>query len=88
MVLTDAMALVVCVSFDCPYGPGDIITDEVDGKLIKPDDLEGFAEALVELMNSTERRVELGQKARKKAAAYHPEMIVNQWNQLFQSLLQ
>lgn len=87
MVLIEAMECgLPCVSFDCPSGPADIISDGEDGFLVENGNLEQFAEKLKGLMNDFALRKEMGEKAKKSAKKYLPENIVKQWDELFQSL--
>ena len=47
LVLIEAMSLgVPCVSFDCPFGPSEIIRNQEDGLLVKNGDIQGFANAI------------------------------------------
>ncbi len=88
MVLTEAMACgVPCVSFDCDYGPGDIITDSVDGFLAEKENTEALAEKLMLLMRDKMLRVQMGRKAKQNAQRYSAEVIVKQWDELFRSLM-
>ncbi len=88
MVLTEAMVHgVPCVSFDCPYGPSDIIDHDVNGVLIKNGDTEAFAKALSKLMSNEDLRLQMGQAAKEKASHFKPEKILNEWDALFRSLL-
>jgi glycosyltransferase involved in cell wall biosynthesis len=65
MVLIEAMSFgIPCVSFDCNYGPSDIIKDNEDGFLIKNGD-EKFCRKLQELMKDENLRKEMGEKAKK-----------------------
>ncbi len=88
MVLTEAMAYgVPCVSFDCPYGPSDIIADSEDGFLITNGDIKAFSDKLCELVKNPELRQTMGEKARENVVRYKPEEIVPQWDKLFQQLI-
>ncbi len=88
MVLIEAMAYgVPCVSFDCPYGPNDIIENNEDGFLIEPDDLEQFYEKLSLLMNDYDLRLKMGRKAREKALIYSIDNIMPLWDILFKQLV-
>ncbi|WP_109852890.1 glycosyltransferase family 4 protein [Aquimarina sp. AU58] len=87
MVLTEAMAYgVPCVSFDCPHGPSDIISDKENGILIEKDNIENFAEGIMFLIHNEEDRKRMGDKARNSVKRYLPESVVNEWDQLFVNL--
>lgn len=88
MVLIEAMACgVPCISFDCPHGPSDIITDKNDGMLIANGDIEGLAQAIILLIDDESLRVKMGENAKKNVQRYLPEKIMNEWEQLFRSLV-
>ncbi len=87
MVLIEAMACgVPCVSFDCPSGPGDIISNNEDGYLIPNGDLEKFEEKLKDLMSNEEKRKQFGEKAKENVKRYSVEEVVKQWDELFRWL--
>lgn len=89
MVLIEAMANgVPCISFNCPGGPKDIITDKVDGFLIENDNIESYTNHLTLLIENSQLRKEMGEKAKSKAKKYLPEIIVPQWDLLFKKLIQ
>ncbi|MBQ4819571.1 glycosyltransferase family 4 protein [Aquimarina sp. MMG016] len=87
MVLTEAMAYgVPCVSFDCPYGPSDIITDGTDGYLVTNGDTNVLGERIINLIEDDQKRSNMGGKARESVKSYLPEVITKTWNELFVSL--
>lgn len=43
------------VSFDCRYGPGDMIDDKVSGRLLPPQDFHALVEALTDLLSDQEK---------------------------------
>ena len=87
MVLTEAMAYgVPCVSFDCPYGPSDIISNNVDGILVANGDIQALSMALNQLIENPSQRMEMGNLARENVKRFSIEKIAGQWDHLFNSL--
>ena len=87
MVLVEAMACgLPVVSFDCPAGPDEIITDGADGLLVPSGDVHALAEKLMTLMADEELRKRLGKQARQTAQRYNMAAISNQWKTLFEKL--
>jgi glycosyltransferase involved in cell wall biosynthesis len=87
MVLVEAMSKgLPVVSFDCPRGPAEIVSDGVDGLLVPAEDVDGLARALVSLMESPERRRSFGAAAAEKSKRYSVEEIGARWDELLASL--
>ncbi|OYX27592.1 MAG: hypothetical protein B7Z06_04045 [Flavobacteriales bacterium 32-35-8] len=86
LVLLEAQACgLPIVSRDSPYGPRNIINTQT-GVLIKMNDSEGFAQAILELMSNVEKRKEFGRNARLHAVNYSIGKVMDQWNNLFNEL--
>ena len=89
LVLPEAMGCgLPVVAFDCPYGPADIISDGVDGFLIKNRDVNEFANRVCQLIEDRELRVRMGQAAVKSAQHYRADLIMPKWKELFERLCQ
>ncbi len=88
MVMIEAMthALPV-VAFDCPTGPGDVLTDGVDGVLVPPRDVDALAAALSRVIADRKLRVRMGRAALRTSRAYGPDQIMPLWEDLFSELL-
>ena len=87
LVLAEAMSCgLPCVSFDCPYGPREIIKDGKDGLLAKNKDVEDLAHKLTQLMTNKDVRQSMGEQAQKNIARYEPQAIMSQWIILFETL--
>ncbi len=51
-------------------GLKEVVRDGINGRLVTPGDSAGFAAALIELLNSPERRCSLSRQARQSAAGF------------------
>ncbi|UMB55464.1 glycosyltransferase family 4 protein [Lutibacter sp. A64] len=88
MVLIEAMSFgVPCVAFDCPHGPADIITHTEDGFLIENDNINGFANVLINLIENETLRKRMGFQAKENVKRYTPDNIIPLWDTLFKSLV-
>ena len=71
------------MAFDCPYGPEDIITDGVDGFLVRNRSISDFADRICQLIEDEPLRIRMGKAAVLSAQRYAAERIMPQWNDLF-----
>ena len=87
LVIAEAMATgLPAVSFRCPCGPEDIITDHEDGLLVENGNVDSLAEAISYLIDHPEERMQMGKRAVTSAQRYRENTIMQQWIQLFDSL--
>lgn len=87
LVLAEAMSCgLPCISFDCPYGPREIISDGEDGLLAQDGNIEDLAQKMRQLMSDAELRKAMGAKALHNIVRYEPETIMTLWIKLFQSI--
>jgi glycosyltransferase involved in cell wall biosynthesis len=75
------------VSFDCPYGPADIVDHERTGLLVPPGDVKALSGALDRVMGDKALRHRLGAAARADIRRFAPEQIVAQWDALLAQVL-
>lgn len=88
LVLPEAMSCgLPVVAFDCPYGPAEIITDGVDGFLIKNRDIQAFADRVCQLIEDEELRRRMGQNGIASSQRYRADVIMPKWINLFEKLL-
>lgn len=83
-VLVEAMSCgLPCVSFDCPYGPAEIIENGKNGLLIENDNEEAFVNALEQLMDDQPLRTRLSANAPAILNKLDIHAIAAQWEALF-----
>ena len=88
MVMIEAMACgLPVVTFDYKCGPKDIIQQGVNGLIVHDGDINAFADSLFTLMKDDERRKNLSIHAQKVKDIYSEEVVMKQWNALFESLV-
>ena len=87
MVLLEAQACgLPIVAFDCETGPAEIVHHGVDGYLVRPNDIEGISERLLELASNPGKRKEFGTNARENVKRFLPEEIFGEWDEVFKNL--
>ncbi len=80
IVLLEAMAYgVPCIAFDSAEGACEIITNQVDGYLIKNRDLDNMCNCIKHLSEHREELQDLSKMALQKAAKYSYEKCKEHW---------
>ena len=88
-VLCEAMAYgCACVSFDCSAGPNEIITDKVDGYLVKNGDINALSAKIDFLINNLEERRRIGKEAMKISDRLNIDNIMSSWDKIIENILQ
>lgn len=88
IVLLEAMQCgVPVVSFDCPYGPSEIIENGECGFLVENGNIELLAERICYLIKHPEIRKKFAEKSIEKVKAYSVDKVMIQWRNLFECLV-
>lgn len=88
MVLLEAMSFgVPVVSFDCPYGPRNIILNGKTGFLVKDQDIKELAEKVLKYYSDSKNYQVMRQNAYKNSLNYNIDKIMSLWMDLFQELI-
>lgn len=83
MVLLEGSAYgIPIVAFDCETGPAEIIAHGESGCLVPEGDIKGLAEALIQLMASSELRQKFSQATSKSSSRFCKEVILQKWSNL------
>lgn len=88
LVIIEAMACSLpVVTFDCENGPRNIVTNNYNGILIHPFNVEEYADSLLRLMRDDQMRVQMGKRAYESSERYSIEEIALQWKGLFDEVM-
>lgn len=88
LVLIEAMTCgLPVVSYACPCGPKDMMTDGKDGFLVPVGDERTLADRICRLIEDEELRKSMGQAAKETSEKYKLENVVQMWMDLFHRLL-
>lgn len=83
LVLIEAMAYgIPCVAYDCAQGANEIITDGVDGYLIKDRNEDEMLSKISDLLDDDVLRKKMGKNARAKSKDYSGEEVLSKWLKL------
>ena len=88
LVIVEAMECgLPAVSYQCPCGPKDIITEGKDGFLVPVNDEQMLAERICSLIENEDLRRKMAVEARLRAQYYHVESIAQRWMKLFEEVV-
>lgn len=88
MTIVEAMRCgLPVVATDCPHGPGEIIDDGVDGRLVPVGKTGRIAAGLLELINDDEARRRMGGAALANSARFDPSRVACRYDSLFRDLV-
>lgn len=84
LVILESMGCgVPVVSFDCPYGPRNIVKSGEDGLLIDYLNVKALADGICCLIENEKLRKKMGWNARFNVQRFSKECIMRQWEDLF-----
>jgi glycosyltransferase involved in cell wall biosynthesis len=84
MVLIEALACgLPVVSFDCPWGPADIIRDGEDGFLVEYLNTDMASQRVCQLIENVQLRKNMSAKARINVQRFNRDVVMKQWLDLF-----
>jgi len=87
LILLEAMSKgMAVVTFDCPTGPADIVQDHRNGILVPPKDINGLADAMLEMIEYETLRRDCAAAAVETAQQYTIEAIGPKWVELLRTL--
>lgn len=72
------------IAYDVTYGPHDIIRNGENGVLVKLDDVEALADAIIALLTETNRWQAMSTQSYRDATRYSQATIWQQWQKLIQ----
>ncbi|PBC81595.1 Glycosyltransferase involved in cell wall bisynthesis [Streptomyces sp. 2224.1] len=88
MTIVEAMRCgLPVVATNCPHGPGEIIDDGVDGKLVPVGNPEALSASLLTLINDDDARKRMGAAALASSARFDPATVAERHEELFAELL-
>lgn len=90
LVLAESMSRgCIPIAYDIAYGPGEIITDGVDGFLVAPDDTEGLTDTIVNLRTMDQTQVEtMRSAARARAQDFSDVAVAEKWGEVLRETLE
>jgi len=87
LAIVEAMACgLPVVSFDCPWGPRNIIADGEDGLLVENGNVESLAAALSKMMEDEKLRRSMATAGVRNVQRFKIDQIAELWKSLFDSL--
>ncbi|MDI3418989.1 glycosyltransferase family 4 protein [Streptomyces luteolus] len=87
MTIVEAMRCgLPVVATDCPHGPGEIIDNGVDGRLVPVGDVKAIAGGLLELINDDDLRGRMSAAALVDSQRFDPARIAERYESLFTDL--
>lgn len=87
LVLIEAMSCgLPVISFDCKYGPHNIIHDGINGTLVPLNNIDALSTTICSMIENVEMRQAMAINARQESNKYHPDNIMPLWHAFYKSL--
>lgn len=84
MSMLEAMSIgLPIVSYDCPYGPRNLIIDGETGYLVPLNNENILAQRINELIENSDLRKKLGKNAKIQSEVFKVDKIIERWESLF-----
>lgn len=88
MILLESLASgLPIVSFDCPHGPKNIITNNEDGFVVENQDVIALSGKINLLIRDEDLRINMGKKGKQNSYRFSKENVILKWQSLFISLI-
>lgn len=88
MTIVEAMRCgLPVVATDCPHGPGEIIDNGVDGRLVEVGNPDAIAGGLLELINDDSLRHKMAGAALEDSERFDPARIAERYEAMFTGML-
>lgn len=85
--LTEAMASgLPVVSFDCPFGPSELINEDATGLLVEAENIQALTDSLVKMIKDESYRNISAQSSFLRSEEFTQDAILPQWHNLLSSL--
>ncbi|RKO63035.1 glycosyltransferase [Caldibacillus debilis] len=88
LVITESMMMKTpVISYDCNFGPSDIINHKVDGFLVEKGNREKMAKYMDYLLSHPEKAIKMGEKAKQNVEKrFNKEVVYSNWIKLFNDI--
>lgn len=84
LVIAEAMmAGTPCISYDCPYGPSDLIDNRQNGLLVPSGNTEKLSDAINWMIEHPNQRTKMGEQAYNSIQKYTASCVIPKWKELF-----
>ena len=74
------------VSFDCEYGPRELIDDGENGFLVEQNNINELANKICYLIEIKNKRIEFGRNSLEKSKKFNIDLIMKKWIELFKNI--
>lgn len=87
LVLLEAMQSgLPCVTFDCPFGPSDVVADNENGYVVQDGDIPTFAEMICSLIENADLRSSFSKASVVRAKLFDKDVVMMRWKALLEEL--
>lgn len=86
--LLEAMGIgLPSISFDCKYGPSELITHNENGFLVEPENVKMMAEYIYKIIIDHKLREEFSDKSKYVLEKFSEDSVMYEWNKLLNKLM-